>query len=896
MKDRSFFDGYFVSFFAVAGLLFFATAVSAAPVDGWIVYGSNAKIYLLQVSSSQHQPEEIYSGNNIEHACWSANGTHIYAVSEGGTIYRLENDGSNIKHLVNTGAGLARNPIAAYRPHNDSVLYVKGRDFYRISADDGTMTKIYTGERSYLGEIAIDNSGARMAARDNSGGNGSWESHDPMKIDIINNREKQYGFGCSPSISPDGTLLTENGTGLSSSSSSYDSPVNRTAHTYMRCHEFTWANGLNDYKYEWFSLEYPDRVKSAMFDSQRFAVNSNEWIVFMWDDRSGFGIIRVTRGDLYEGTMYYGEIYNARQSGSYSVYGECHPDFWVGTLPPPPSQSGTIEFENNGYEINETDGDISIKVLRSGGTTGSVSVEYATNDGSAGAGDDYTSRSGTFTWNDGDGDAKTITVPIIDDNDRESDEHFGVVLSNAEGAAVGQSSVVITILDDDSVIVDTERPSSPSALEATFVSRTGISLQWGQSSDNIGINGYYIYESSNLLDSSETPSYQTENLVPGTNYSFTIRAFDRAGNLSDPSDVLEVSTENDVVALPFKVNLGGGEYDDYTPDRQWSDDYTYGYTRSGNVTTISRSIDNTDDDEVYCSIRHIEVGYRIRVPNSTYQVTLLAAECWASNVNDRVYTAMINGTEASVDPVDVYKLAGNRQNYAVQITTEIEVTDSLIDIELIRGADSDYSPILAGIIIEESAPFTLTCFNDGGSYEVGREVTITWNANTSLISEARLWISPDNGVSWPEITTTEIGTNSSSWTGYSWTIPTEVDGIQIAGKECFMKVTDYDEIYSDISDKAFRVDFSSKSRNITGTTNQMPSLLSLSQSRTLKVIMPGSVDYSFRLFRPNGTLMHAYRGKGPHVMRIDLSETAKGACIADFVVDGKRIRNTVLLP
>ncbi|MBD3322341.1 MAG: hypothetical protein GF350_14670, partial [Chitinivibrionales bacterium] len=139
---------------------------ASAPVEGWIVYGSNAKIFLLEVSSSQHQPQEIYSGNNIEHACWSAEGTHIYAISEGGSIYRLENDGSNITHVVNTGAGLARNPIAAYRPHNDSVLYVKGRDFYRISAGDGTMTKIFTGQRGYLGEIAIDNSGTRIAARD----------------------------------------------------------------------------------------------------------------------------------------------------------------------------------------------------------------------------------------------------------------------------------------------------------------------------------------------------------------------------------------------------------------------------------------------------------------------------------------------------------------------------------------------------------------------------------------------------------------------------------------------------------------------------------------------------------------------------------------------------------
>jgi hypothetical protein len=89
-------------------------------------------------------------------------------------------------------------------------------------------------------------------------------------------------------------------------------------------------------------------------------------------------------------------------------------------------------------------------VTRTGGSSGPATVEYTTADGTASAGNDYTSKSGTLSWPDGDASSKTITVSITDDSLDEADETFTVTLRNAVGANLGSPiSATVTIVDND---------------------------------------------------------------------------------------------------------------------------------------------------------------------------------------------------------------------------------------------------------------------------------------------------------------------------------------------------------------------------------------------------------------------------------------------------------------
>ena len=77
-----------------------------------------------------------------------------------------------------------------------------------------------------------------------------------------------------------------------------------------------------------------------------------------------------------------------------------------------------------------------------------VTVSYATADGTAVEDADYTSASGTLSFQPGER-TKTISVATIDDDEQESEEHFTVTLGNPDGATLEDSSGRGAITDDD---------------------------------------------------------------------------------------------------------------------------------------------------------------------------------------------------------------------------------------------------------------------------------------------------------------------------------------------------------------------------------------------------------------------------------------------------------------
>ncbi|MCU7829498.1 MAG: thrombospondin type 3 repeat-containing protein [Candidatus Thiodiazotropha sp. (ex Myrtea sp. 'scaly one' KF741663)] len=115
--------------------------------------------------------------------------------------------------------------------------------------------------------------------------------------------------------------------------------------------------------------------------------------------------------------------------------------------PVPPS--GTLQFSQAGYTVAENGGTAVITVSRSGGSTGAVSVSYATSDGSATASTDYTVSTGTLNFANGE-ISKTFNVPIIDDVQYEGDETVQLSLSNPVGTLLGsQVNAVLTINEND---------------------------------------------------------------------------------------------------------------------------------------------------------------------------------------------------------------------------------------------------------------------------------------------------------------------------------------------------------------------------------------------------------------------------------------------------------------
>lgn len=115
-----------------------------------------------------------------------------------------------------------------------------------------------------------------------------------------------------------------------------------------------------------------------------------------------------------------------------------------------PSTPGTVQFASGAYSVSETGGSVRVYVTRTGGSDGAASVSYATENGTAIAGSDYTAASGTLNWTNGDSAQKYFDVTILNDASYEGNETFNARLSNATGATLGSPTLTtVTIVDDD---------------------------------------------------------------------------------------------------------------------------------------------------------------------------------------------------------------------------------------------------------------------------------------------------------------------------------------------------------------------------------------------------------------------------------------------------------------
>ncbi|EKE16333.1 MAG: hypothetical protein ACD_11C00020G0038 [uncultured bacterium] len=90
---------------------------------------------------------------------------------------------------------------------------------------------------------------------------------------------------------------------------------------------------------------------------------------------------------------------------------------------------------------------------------------------------------------------------------------------------------------------DVEDPTAPAGLESTLVTSNQISLSWTESTDNTSVAGYKIFRNGIQVDTTFDASYSDTNLTPETAYAYAVSAYDAAGNDSDQSAGLAVTTE-----------------------------------------------------------------------------------------------------------------------------------------------------------------------------------------------------------------------------------------------------------------------------------------------------------------------------------------------------------------
>ena len=127
----------------------------------------------------------------------------------------------------------------------------------------------------------------------------------------------------------------------------------------------------------------------------------------------------------------------------------------------------TVSISGPTEEVTEGDASTYTVSLSPDGVIPSsdLTVSYATADGTAVAGSDYTDTSGTFTFTQADAGDKTFTVQTTEDILAENTEDFTVSISSPTGGggptpSLGTPSATTTIRDNDGLILSPSDPSN----------------------------------------------------------------------------------------------------------------------------------------------------------------------------------------------------------------------------------------------------------------------------------------------------------------------------------------------------------------------------------------------------------------------------------------------------
>ncbi|MCF6366535.1 MAG: GEVED domain-containing protein [Bacteroidales bacterium] len=134
---------------------------------------------------------------------------------------------------------------------------------------------------------------------------------------------------------------------------------------------------------------------------------------------------------------------------------------------------------------------------------------------------------------------------------------FYVKAKDAAGnVSTASNTVNITTLS----VPDTQAPTAPASLTTSNITSTSLNLNWTASTDDVGVAGYYIYQGGTNIASTANLSYTVSGLSPSTSYSFYIKAYDAAGNISAASNTVNPTTTAGATYCASKGNSVADEW------------------------------------------------------------------------------------------------------------------------------------------------------------------------------------------------------------------------------------------------------------------------------------------------------------------------------------------------
>src|SRR5438876_147371 len=216
----------------------------------------------------------------------------------------------------------------------------------------------------------------------------------------------------------------------------------------------------------------------------------------------------VTLNSLAAGTLYHYRAKSKDAAGNLAV----SPDAVLTTAPAPDTTPPAVSISTPAAN-SSVSGTITI-IATATDNVGVMGVQFKLDNSNIGS--ELTAFPYAFTWD---------TTGVLNGS-----HTLTAVARDAAGNTSTSLPVSVTVSNPDTL-----PPSLPTGLTATADRASQITLAWSPAADNVGVTGYQVFRNGVQIGIASGSSYQDTGLSPVTVYTYTVAAFDAAGNTSGKS-------------------------------------------------------------------------------------------------------------------------------------------------------------------------------------------------------------------------------------------------------------------------------------------------------------------------------------------------------------------------
>ncbi|MGE3819186.1 MAG: cellulose binding domain-containing protein, partial [Isosphaeraceae bacterium] len=266
-------------------------------------------------------------------------------------------------------------------------------------------------------------------------------------------------------------------------------------------------------------------------------------------------------------------------------------------------------------EGNSGRSDLAFRLSLSQASAIPVTVQYATNDGTARSGSDYDAAVGSLTFAPGE-TSRTVVVKILGDLDVEPDETFGLSLSAPSGATLGGATATGTIRDDDAPAVS----SGPATFQVTsdwgsgFTGRVVVTNTSATPRNGWTLSFDFAGQITSIWDAKVVSTSGDHHVVSGAGWNDTIPA---GGTVSFGFN----GSPGGGAAVPTNFVLGGGAAATNRAPTAVNDAVVVSSGRAADVAVLANDVDPDGDPLTVASLTQPREGTAAVNSNGTIRYT-----------------------------------------------------------------------------------------------------------------------------------------------------------------------------------------------------------------------------------------------------------------------------------